>query len=290
ANLRRSHQGAVDCAVRGDGEERGLLLRRELCPDMQLKCDRAHPSRVRGHAELGGDGEPIGRNVVPGGEAAGVEADARGQTGNEELCRSGGGVLATVGCRLIDADGVLTDRDAEPVPGLIVDPHPAARLSVVGHAVVAATSARTAAMSRSRTAAISWASEAAGNAPGWENTRMPSRKAMRVGMDMMLRDLARAGSASVSTLPNTTSGCSSAAAPNTGAKARQGPHQAAQKSTRTMPSWFTVSAKVFALSAIVDMITSSVTPGGILTTPLQYTPWGILSTPEQPPCPLTSRQ
>jgi hypothetical protein len=52
-----------------------------------------------------------------------------------------------------------------------------------------------------------------------------------------------------------------------------------------MPSRFTVSVKVFLLSAMVDMITSSVTPGGILTTPLQYTPWGIMSTPEQRPCP-----
>ena len=76
-------------------------------------------------------------------------------------------------------------------------------------------------------------------------------------MDMILSDPDRPGSASVSTLPKTMSGWSSEAASNTGPKARQGPHQAAQKSTMTIPSLRTVSGNVCSLSAIVAMATSS---------------------------------
>ena len=64
-------------------------------------------------------------------------------------------------------------------------------------------------------------------------------------------------SASVSTLPNTMSGLSSAAFSKIGANWRQGPHQAAQESTRTMPSPLTVCSKSARVSSRV-LMTSSV--------------------------------
>lgn len=59
--------------------------------------------------------------------------------------------------------------------------------------------------------------------------------------------------ASVSTLAKVMSGLSSDADSNTGAKLRHGPHHAAQKSTRTMPSPFTVVSKVSSVSSVVAM-------------------------------------
>jgi hypothetical protein len=53
-------------------------------------------------------------------------------------------------------------------------------------------------------------------APGCENTRMPSRKAMIVGIDVISRAPAKACSASVSTLPKTASGCSAEVFSKTG--------------------------------------------------------------------------
>src|ERR1039457_381072 len=51
----------------------------------------------------------------------------------------------------------------------------------------------------------------------------------------MPNSIARSGSSSVLTLPKTISRFSSAAFSKIGANARQGPHQGAQKSTRTIP-------------------------------------------------------
>ena len=84
----------------------------------------------------------------------------------------------------------------------------------------------------------------AGNAPGWEKTRMPSRKAIRVGMERIPAAAARFRSASVSTLPNTMSGWVVAAFSKMGANIRHGPHQEAQKSTRTIPSPVTARSNV----------------------------------------------
>ena len=65
---------------------------------------------------------------------------------------------------------------------------------------------------------------------------MPSRKAIRVGIDMIRAAPASAGCASVSTFAKVMSGCCSLAASNTGANMRHGPHHAAHQSTRVMPS------------------------------------------------------
>ena len=40
-------------------------------------------------------------------------------------------------------------------------------------------------MSRPRTAPMTCSSAAAGSAPGWEKTRMPSRKAISVGIEVI---------------------------------------------------------------------------------------------------------
>ena len=50
-------------------------------------------------------------------------------------------------------------------------------------------------------------SAAAGSAPGWAKTSTPSLKAISVGIEVICAAAARACSASVSTLPNTMSGC-----------------------------------------------------------------------------------
>ena len=62
-------------------------------------------------------------------------------------------------------------------------------------------------MSSSRTAAMTCSSAAAGSAPGWAKTRMPSRNAISVGMEVIPAARGEACSASVSTLPKTMSGC-----------------------------------------------------------------------------------
>jgi len=61
-------------------------------------------------------------------------------------------------------------------------------------------------------------------------------------------------SASVSTLANTMSGCCLLACSNVGANRLHGPHQPAQKSTRTIPSRVMAGSKVFLVSATVDMV------------------------------------
>ncbi len=61
-------------------------------------------------------------------------------------------------------------------------------------------------------------------------------------------------SASVSTFPNTTSEWTREADSNTGAKLRHGPHQAAQKSTRTMSLSRTVDSKSVAVRVTLAMV------------------------------------
>jgi hypothetical protein len=64
---------------------------------------------------------------------------------------------------------------------------------------------------------------------------------------------ASSGCASVSTLPNTASGCRSDARWNTGATMRHGPHHAARKSTSTSPPPSTTGSKFPAVSSIIAM-------------------------------------
>ncbi|OLT22556.1 hypothetical protein BJF81_01890 [Ornithinimicrobium sp. CNJ-824] len=67
-------------------------------------------------------------------------------------------------------------------------------------------------MSRPRTAWTTCSRAAGGRAPAWAKTGIPSRKAMRVGMELMPAAAASSRSASVSTLPKVMSGCCSDAA------------------------------------------------------------------------------
>src|SRR5437762_573585 len=80
-----------------------------------------------------------------------------------------------------------------------------------------------------------------------------SRKNIRVGIERILNDAARSCSSSVFTFPNTMSACFSELASNTGAKPLHGPHQGAQKSTRTMSLPFTTCSKLSLVNAIVAM-------------------------------------
>src|ERR1039457_4238848 len=80
------------------------------------------------------------------------------------------------------------------------------------------------------TAWMTFSSEAAGSAPGCENTGMPSRNAIRVGIEVIRAAADRPPWSSVSTLPNVMSGCFSLAAWKTGANIRHGPHQDAHQS------------------------------------------------------------
>ena len=106
-------------------------------------------------------------------------------------------------------------------------------------------------MSSSWTAWMTFSSEAAGSAPGWENTRMPSRKAISVGIERIPAAPDRPGWSSVSTLPNVMSGCCPLAAWNTGANIRHGPHQDAHQSISVIPGLVTVSSNVSSVSATV---------------------------------------
>src|SRR3989441_6437577 len=60
----------------------------------------------------------------------------------------------------------------------------------------------------------------------------------------MLNEAASSCSSSLFTFPNTMSACFSEAASNIGAKPLHGPHQGAQKSTRTMSLPFTTCSKL----------------------------------------------
>ena len=109
-------------------------------------------------------------------------------------------------------------------------------------------------MSSSPALVISCSSAASGSAPGWAYSTMLSRMIISVGMDAMLKVAATSGCASVSTLPNTASGCRSEAFSKTGPNIRHGPHHAAQKSTRTRPPPVTVELKFSAVSSTVAII------------------------------------
>src|SRR4051812_4810341 len=85
----------------------------------------------------------------------------------------------------------------------------------------------------------------------------PSRTAMIVGMERMSNFAASACWSSVSTLPNVMSWCFSEERSYVGAKRTQGPHQLAQKSTRTIPSLAVSSSKFSAVKATVAMMSPS---------------------------------
>src|SRR5580700_12170412 len=76
---------------------------------------------------------------------------------------------------------------------------------------------------------------------------------IRVGMDEMPKACARSVWASVSTLANTASGYRSEARSKIGPNILHGPHQAAQKSTRTMSALPTTDSNVSPVSSTVAM-------------------------------------
>ena len=116
-----------------------------------------------------------------------------------------------------------------------------------------ATWAWTSSMSRALTASTTCSSCCAFRAPGCENTRTFSRKAISVGIDVMPASAASCCSASVSTLEKTTSGCFSETAEYVGPNCLHGPHHSAQKSTRTMSLSSTVDANCSPVMSTVAM-------------------------------------
>src|SRR5450755_4558866 len=164
------------------------------------------------------------------------------------------------------------DRDAGAV---------AHRLAPSCAAILLRISLRISFMSSPLTAWMTFSSEAAGSAPGCENTRMPSRKAIRVGMEVIWAAADSPPWSSVSTLPNVMSGCFSLAAWKTGANIRHGPHQDAHQSISVIPGPVTVSSNVSSVTAtvlifVLRLADGRYTPGGI-------TPFGTrYSRPRQP--------
>jgi hypothetical protein len=67
-------------------------------------------------------------------------------------------------------------------------------------------------MSRPRTAETSWSRAAGGRAPAWEKTRIPSRKTIRVGIELTCAAAERDCCSSVLTDPKAMSGLASEAA------------------------------------------------------------------------------
>ena len=98
---------------------------------------------------------------------------------------------------------------------------------------------------------MTFSSEAAGSAPGCENTRMPSRNAIRVGIEVIWAAAESPPWSSVSILPNVMSGCFSLAAWKTGANIRHGPHQVAHQSMSVIPGLVTVSSNLSLVTATV---------------------------------------
>src|SRR5690349_12375139 len=109
-------------------------------------------------------------------------------------------------------------------------------------------------MSRASALVISSSSAFSGSAPGCAYNTMLSRMIIRVGMEVMLKVAATSGCASVSTLPNTASGCFSDDFSKTGPNIRHGGHHSAQKSTRTRPFPVTVELKFSAVSSTVAIV------------------------------------
>src|SRR5271165_295721 len=115
-------------------------------------------------------------------------------------------------------------------------------------------------MSSSPTSVITTSSNAAGKAPGCENTITCSLSTISVGIDRMPNEPAISGWLSVSTLPNTMSGCCSEAASKMGPNIRQGPHHEAQKSTNTVAFDDTTSLKFSSVSSTVATALSPPSP------------------------------
>src|SRR5690606_5776594 len=222
-------------------------------------------AEARGPSVTEGDaGEHVEQERRPegleGARRAGCECHGDGRAACEQEDPRGG------------AHRVLVDHGhrvtGEPRPD-----HGVRALFGRGHqlaAVLASCSAtlrRTSSMSSSRTLLTRSSSAGAGRAPGWANTRIPSRKAMRVGIEVIAARAASSRSASVSTLPKVMSGCLAAAASNTGANMRHGAHHAAQKSTRTIPGADTVLSKFSSVRVLVLMTTLlNCIPRGVSTT------------------------
>src|SRR6266700_4074314 len=96
-----------------------------------------------------------------------------------------------------------------------------------------------------------------------------SRMIIRVGIDVIPNDAASDCSASVSTLPNTASGCSAETRSKIGPNIRQGPHHDAQKSTRARSAPPITVSKFSAVSSTVAMVP----PSGQGTQPIPL--WGM---------------
>src|SRR6266702_6725816 len=96
-----------------------------------------------------------------------------------------------------------------------------------------------------------------------------SRMIIRVGIDVIPNDAASDCSASVSTLPNTASGCSAETRSKIGPNIRQGPHHDAQKSTRARSAPPITVSKFSAVSSTVAIVPPS-GPGHSADAPVAY--------------------
>src|SRR5438034_7053725 len=99
-------------------------------------------------------------------------------------------------------------------------------------------------MSSEAAAPRTCSSALAASAPACEDTMMLSRKIISVGIERIRKCSASSCCSSVFTLANRMSGCRTAAAAKTGAKARQGPHHGAQKSI-TANAWPSIDSAKF---------------------------------------------
>src|ERR1035437_160125 len=237
---RRRHalpRGGCDCLGSGQGQEEFL-----------------HGFDLKGVGPVG-----LSQTLFQAGRDDGEAGPVQGPVGRREL---GDDVLAVAA--LLDHSQDAADlalRSTQSVDHVAhlcrVELNHGDSLAVLGgqDAVVApcgsATLFRMWSMSSPRIWAMTCSSAEAGSDPGWLKTRMPSRKAISVGMDVIRAVAASDCSASVSTLPKMMSGWLTLALSKTGAKARHGPHQAAQKSTSTMSLLRTVCSKDAAVSAWV---------------------------------------
>src|ERR1035437_8221865 len=252
ANRRGIPNDVVDEDVEVDAGESSIGV-----VEQQDITDHERPG---GGSQLGGtnDAEVACRPVQPGRLPVGEAEHGRRRPGSGERVDDS---TQTEGLVV----GVCTQRDHGPQPDDVRRCSNLRRSGTLGgHDAtwVSAIRRRMSSMSRPCTLPISSSRAEAGRAPGSMYTITLSRSTISVGMDMMSNAAANSRSASVSTVPNTRSGCVSDAFSNTGANARQGPHHDAQKSTSTISVPVTSVSKLSFVTATVAIGFSSLYPVG----------------------------
>ena len=112
----------MDGAVVDDRQQRPPTVLLQRLGHDQPQGDGGDPGRaVRAHGEVGLDPQPGGLQMVAGQEAPGIEANAGGQAGDEQLGRGRALVIPAVGNGLVADESVAAHLELELVGALVGD-------------------------------------------------------------------------------------------------------------------------------------------------------------------------